>query len=57
MSVDAPARTLREAYAYLDPLRPLQGEWLSRFYVERPLGSDLGTLQQEGVYDSVRLSV
>ncbi|WP_322798942.1 hypothetical protein [Thermoflexus sp.] len=47
MNVDAPARTLSKAYANLDPLRPLQGEWLSRFYVERPLGSDLGTLQQE----------
>jgi len=30
------AQTLSEAYAVLDPLRFLSGEWLKKFYVDRP---------------------
>lgn len=31
----APARTLEDAYRYLDPLKPLEGLWFQSFYVER----------------------
>lgn len=47
MSTLRPASTLRESYRYLDPLRPLQGEWLHAFYVERPPDSRIDTLLDE----------
>lgn len=43
----APATTLEEAYRYLDPLRPLQGDWLRAFYVERPPDSRIDRLLDE----------
>ena len=39
-----PAATLEEAYRLLDPLRPLQGEWLDAFYVPRPPDSRIDAL-------------
>ena len=44
MAKIAPAKTLEEAYRYLNPLRPLQGEWLETFYVERPPDSRIDHL-------------
>jgi hypothetical protein len=40
------ARTLSEAYAVLDPLRSLKGEWM-KFYVERPNECSIVGLQDE----------
>jgi len=47
MSQPGPATTLKEAYRFLDPLRPLQGEWLQAFYVQRPLDSRTDVLLDE----------
>lgn len=41
------AETLKEAYAVLDPARPLEGEWLDRFYAERPPEASLDPLIDE----------
>lgn len=41
------AQTLREAYAVLDPLRPLSGGWMDAFYVERPRESSVAGLSVE----------
>ena len=46
-----PAQTLKEAYRYLDPLRPLQGEWLASFYVERSPDSRVDLLLDELLLD------
>jgi hypothetical protein len=40
------AKTLREAYEVLDPIRPLYGEWME-FYVDRPEESSMMGLQEE----------
>ncbi len=45
-----PARTLPEAYRNCDPMRPLQGEWLRAFYVERPPDS-----RADRVLDELRM--
>ncbi len=42
-----PAKTLEESYRYLDPLRPLRGDWLEAFYVERPPDSRIDMLLDE----------
>ena len=42
--ISAPS-TLKQAYQFLDPLRPLQGEWLERFYVPRPPDSRIDMLR------------
>ncbi|CAF0693561.1 conserved hypothetical protein [Candidatus Methylacidithermus pantelleriae] len=47
MSTLPPASTLKEAYANLDPLRPLSGDWLKAFYVDRPPESRVETLLDE----------
>lgn len=41
------AQTLKEAYNLFDPLRPLEGEWLEAFYVERPQSASLQPLIEE----------
>lgn len=41
------AQTLAEAYRLLDPLRPLEGEWLDRFYAERPEAASIQPLVDE----------
>ncbi len=41
------ATTLAEAYALLDPDRPLEGEWLDRFYAERPAEASIDPLIDE----------
>jgi len=41
------AKTLEEAYRFCDPLRPLQGEWLDAFYVERSPDSRIDLLVDE----------
>jgi energy-coupling factor transporter ATP-binding protein EcfA2 len=41
------ARTLSEAYEVLNPLRSLSGEWLKKFYVERPEECSIIGLQDE----------
>ncbi|GIX47652.1 MAG: hypothetical protein KatS3mg131_1863 [Candidatus Tectimicrobiota bacterium] len=46
-----PAQTLKAAYRYLDPLRPLEGEWLKAFYVERPPDSRVDRLLDELLLD------
>ncbi len=46
MSAPRPAKTLAEAYALLDPLRPLKGEWMA-FYVPRPEESSIDPLRDE----------
>lgn len=41
------AQTLKEAYNLFDPLRPLEGEWLEAFYVERPQSASIQPLIAE----------
>jgi hypothetical protein len=38
------ADNLAEAYALLDPDRPLEGEWLEHFYAERPEEASIAPL-------------
>jgi hypothetical protein len=45
------AQTLPEAYRLLDPLRPLEGEWLDRFYAERPEAASIQPLLDELLLD------
>ena len=40
------AENLTEAYVVLDPIRPLEGEWLERFYAERPEEASIAPLLQ-----------
>lgn len=44
-------QTLTEAYRFLDPLRPLEGEWLDRFYAERPEAASIHPLVDELLLD------
>lgn len=45
------ADTLSEAYQLLDPLRPLEGEWLEQFYAERPEAASIQPLLDELLLD------
>jgi energy-coupling factor transporter ATP-binding protein EcfA2 len=40
------AENLTEAYALLDPARPLEGKWLDRFYADRPEGASITPLME-----------
>jgi len=52
MEILRKADNLIEAYRLLDPQRPLEGEWLERFYAERPEESSTTYLLDELQYDS-----
>ncbi len=41
------AANLTEAYRVLDPDRPLKGEWLARFYADRPAEASIAPLMDE----------
>lgn len=41
------AENLAEAYALFDPDRPLAGEWLQKFYAERPEEASIAPLLDE----------
>mgnify|MGYP005855365721 FL=1 len=41
------AQTLAQAYNLFDPLRPLEGEWMQAFYVERPQSASIQPLIAE----------
>ena len=45
------AENLTEAYVLLDPARPLEGEWLARFYAERPEEASITPLMEELLLD------
>lgn len=45
------AENLTEAYALLDPNRPLEGEWLEHFYAERPEEASIIPLMDELLLD------
>jgi len=45
------AENLTEAYALLDPDRPLEGKWLERFYAERPMEASTVFLTKELLSD------
>lgn len=47
MSKPSKAQTLAQAYNLFDPLRPLEGEWLDAFYVERPESANIQPLLTE----------
>lgn len=51
MSTLQKAQTLSEAYRLLDPMRPLEGEWLERFYAERPEAASIQPLLEELLMD------
>ena len=40
------AENLSEAYIVLDPIHPLEGEWLEHFYAERPEEASIAPLLQ-----------
>ena len=46
MEILRKAENLTEAYAVLDPARPLEGKWLERFYAERPDGASAAPLME-----------
>lgn len=47
MEILRKAENLTEAYALLDPDRPLEGKWLERFYADRPDESSITSLIDE----------
>ena len=51
MEILRKAKNLTEAYAVLDPARPLEGKWLERFYAERPEGASITPLMDELLLD------
>ena len=51
MEILRKAENLTEAYAVLDPARPLEGKWLERFYAERPEGASITPLMDELLLD------
>ncbi|MFZ5917526.1 MAG: hypothetical protein ACOYZ7_11365 [Chloroflexota bacterium] len=48
------AANLSEAYVLLDPDRPLEGEWLEKFYAERPDEASIAPLMDELLLDPSR---
>jgi len=51
MEILRKADDLTEAYALLDPDRPLEGKWLARFYADRPEEASITLLMDELLLD------